>query len=333
MAQRVFAGNKCLNQAILVTLRATGCYTSKYAFLPPVPSPIPPMLTGISIVCFSASYGVALLLEVSRLLFRAPVRFVVMLLFIIAGLLAHTAYLFMLARAGWEGGLPLSSWYEWCLLGAWALAATYLVLVIRRPESAIGIFVLPLVEGLIGVSYLLKDAPPFARGEALQYWGTLHGVTLLLGMVAVMLGFVAGLMYLVQSYRLKHKLPPRPGFKLPSLEWLQKFSERSLVVSSVLLLMGLASGAVFNIVKQDRGLAWGDPVIVISTGLMVWLVAVLFFNGFYRPARQGRKVAYLTVASFVIVMLVLSIVWSSSNHAQQSLRGAEATATNQGADR
>lgn len=278
------------------------------------------MLTGVSLLCFTASYGVALLLEVSRLLFRAPVRFVIMLLFTVAGLIAHTIYLGMRAQEGLPGGMPLSSWYEWCLLGAWVLAATYLGLMIRRPETAIGIFLLPLVEGLIGVAYLLKDAPPFQRSEALKNWGMLHGVSLLLGTVAVTLGFVAGVMYLVQSYRLKHKLPPRAGFKLPSLEWLQRFSERSLVISSLLLLAGIASGAVFNVVKQRPDLAWSDPVVVISGGLCLWLIAALLFNAFYRPARQGRKVAYLTVASFVVVMLVLSIVWTSSNHAQAAGR-------------
>jgi ABC-type uncharacterized transport system permease subunit len=280
------------------------------------------MLSGISLLCFTASYGVALLLEASRLLFRAPVRFVIILLFAAAGLFAHTVYLGMRAQAQLPGGLPLSSWYEWCLLAAWVLAATYLGLMIRRPESALGIFVLPLVEALIGVAYLLKDAPAFERDEARHYWGMLHGVCWLLGMVAVMLGFVAGLMYLVQSYRLKHKLPPRQGFRLPSLEWLQTFSERSLVLSSLLLLAGIASGAVYNLVKQNSGIAWNDPVIVISGGLGAWLIVALLFNGLYRPARQGRKVAYLTVASFVMLLLLLGIVWSGSNHAQASDKAA-----------
>ena len=49
----------------------------------------------------------------------------------------------------------------------------------------------------------------------------LGGQLLLAGTVAVSFGFIAGIMYLVQSWRLKHKLPPQAGFKLPSLEWLQ----------------------------------------------------------------------------------------------------------------
>jgi hypothetical protein len=272
-------------------------------------------LSGITIVCFAASYGVTLLLEASRLFFRLPVRFIVMVLFAAAGLFAHTVYLAMLAQRELPGGLPLSSWQEWCLLAAWVLAATYLMLVLRRPESAIGIFLLPVVEGLIGVAYLLRDMPHFDRSEAQQYWGILHGVSLLLGTIVVSLGFVAGLMYLVQSYRLKQKLAPRPGFKLPSLEWLQNLNERSLVLSSGFLLLGIAAGTVLNIVRQEAGVPWTDRVIWISGVLVVWVAAALLFNGLYRPARQGRKVAYLTVASFVVLVLVLGIVWTSSQHA------------------
>jgi high-affinity Fe2+/Pb2+ permease len=70
-----------------------------------------------------------------------------------------------------------------------------------------------------------------------------------------------------------------------------------------------------NIVRQEEGVPWSDPAVWISGLLVAWVVAAVLFNGLYRPARQGRKVAYLTVASFVVLMLVLGIVWSSSQHA------------------
>ena len=47
----------------------------------------------ISVVCFAASYAVALACEASRLLFRSGVRGAVMVGFAAAGLVAHTAFL------------------------------------------------------------------------------------------------------------------------------------------------------------------------------------------------------------------------------------------------
>jgi len=226
-----------------------------------------------------------------------------------AGLLAHSMYLW--AQAGRDGA-PLSSWYHWCLLAAWVLAVFYLVMLVRRPASSIGIFVLPLVLGLIGMAYLVRDAAPYPLSEARSYWSTIHGAALLMGTVSVVIGFAAGLMFLVQSYRLKHKLPPSRGFHLPSLEWLQRINERSVLLSAFLLLVGLISGIVLNLIKHraraEAAVPWTDPVVVTSGVLFAWLVAATIFNYAYRPARMGRKVAYLTLANFVFLLLALSMV-------------------------
>ena len=49
-------------------------------------------ISRISVVCFAASYGVALICEVSRLWFRSGVRGITMIGFVTAGLIAHSLY-------------------------------------------------------------------------------------------------------------------------------------------------------------------------------------------------------------------------------------------------
>ncbi len=61
------------------------------------------MLSGISVTCFAASYAVTLGLEISRLFFRLRVRWLVMIGFAGAGLLAHTIYLWMHTRTELHG--------------------------------------------------------------------------------------------------------------------------------------------------------------------------------------------------------------------------------------
>ena len=53
-----------------------------------------------------------------------------------------------------------------------------------------------------------------------------HGMAILLGTAAVVVGFVAGLLYMLQSYRLKNKIIVTSGLRLPSLEKLQRISEK-----------------------------------------------------------------------------------------------------------
>jgi ABC-type uncharacterized transport system permease subunit len=202
--------------------------------------------------------------------------------------------------------VPLSSWYDWCLLASWILAAFYLFAVLRRLEFAVGLFLLPLVLALIGLAVLNRHSPPFPHADALAYWRWIHGIALLLGTVVVTLGLAAGVMYLVQSYRLKQKLPPRRGFQLPSLETLQKANQRALLVSTALMAGGLLSGIVLNL--EARRVPWTNPVVVSSAVLLGWLVAATAFEAFYKPARQGRKVAYLTLASFIFLALALGLV-------------------------
>jgi hypothetical protein len=272
------------------------------------------MLAKITIFCFAASYGVALLLEVSRLFFRLPVRLVVMLGFGVAGLFAHTLFLWNHAQTA-EGAL-LSSFHLWFLLAAWLLAATYVGLAAARPQSSIGIFMLPMVLILIAAAQFSDPKAVFQQDEAIAAWFKIHGFALLLGTVATALGFVAGLMYLVQSYRLKHKLLPRPGFRLPSLEWLQMVNKQTLYISAILVAVGVFAGVVLNILRRESGIRWTDPLILSSGGLLAWLFAATLFELLYKPAQQGRKVAYLTIANFVFLAAVLFIMlFANSQHA------------------
>ena len=277
------------------------------------------MLSGISIVCFTASYALALLLELSRLFFRAPVRLVVILLLTAAGLAAHTVYLWNRAQSV-GAGLPLSTWYDWYLVAAWVLAATYFGMLATRPQTSIGVFALPLVLLLVGVAYAFQDEAAFPRSRALQSWGLVHGSMLLIGTVTVSFGFVAGLMYLVQSYRLKHKLPPAEGLKLPSLEWLQNVNKQALWYSAWFIALGLIAGIILNAVKssgEGPAVPWTDSVVVSSAILLLWLIAATIFEWLYKPAQQGRKVAYLTVASFVFLAVVMAmLLLGSSEHAR-----------------
>jgi hypothetical protein len=273
------------------------------------------MLSGITILCFAASYAVAFGLELARALWRSLWLRWGALLFVIAGLLAQTLYLYTLAHREILEGVVFSRWYDWCLLAAWVVAAACLALWLRRPQTALGVFMLPMVLLLIAVAYPFRDAPHFARGDAQRVWGLLHGGTLLVGTTGVAIGFVVGLMYLVQSYRLKHKRPSAT-FKLPSLEWLQRMNEESLLISSFVLAIGLLTGVVLNAVKHAHNaaiVAWTEPTVWSSALLLVWLVAALTFNWLYKPARQGRKVAYLTMASFGFLAIVLGLVLYSQH--------------------
>ena len=57
--------------------------------------------------------------------------------------------------------------------------------------------------GLVAASQVASHQP-FAPDRTFYFWGLAHGLLLLLGTVTMCIGFLAGVMYLVQSYALKH---------------------------------------------------------------------------------------------------------------------------------
>ncbi len=255
----------------------------------------------VQVFCFLASYAVALGLEIARLWFRSGIRRAVSLGFVIAGWVAQTAFLYNSAAVA--NGSPLSSYRDWMLLAAWVLVLVYFYLACLHPTTHFGIFFLPLVLGLIVAADWFADPKPFAREPASKIWGAIHGVSILAATVTVLFGFAAGVMYLWQAQRLKHRRPPRVAIRLPSLEWLQTANARALLASMLLTGLAVGSGIVLN---------WLHPsvpwyVVAGLVAMFAWLLLHVIIGAFYRPIRQGRKVAYLTMVSFVFLVLALAL--------------------------
>jgi ABC-type transport system involved in cytochrome c biogenesis permease subunit len=265
------------------------------------------MDSGLKFFCFTACYAAALILELPGLWSKVSFRRAACLLAASVGVIVQTAYLGQ--RVVEMPYVPLASHHDWLLLAAWLLAVIYVGALFYYPRSSLGVFLLPAVLVLVGVA-MFADTQPLASFEAPRVWGLAHGVFLLLGTVAVLLGFLAGLMYLVQSHRLKHKLPLAEGLRLPSLEWLERVNSRSLGAAALLVGGGLLTGILSRFAQQggQGDVPWGDPVVLSLVAMFGWLVVAEAFRLVYPAARQGRKVAYLTIAAFLLLLLMLATV-------------------------
>ncbi len=271
-------------------------------------------LNKISVTCFAASYLVVFGVELSRLFWKAKLRPIVRIGFTVAGLFAHTVYMVYQGKLEIDqSGIWLSNWTAWCYAAAWLLAVAYMWFSIRKSRSVVGLFVMPLVLLLVLVGIALGDQNSFTVSEAKTGWSTVHGLSLMFATASVGLGFMFGAIYLMQAKRLEQKKVQSDRFRLPSLEWLHRCGERSLIASAILMGLGFVSGITINMLRQNdvEGplVAWDSPVIWSSAILFVWLLAVVVINFLYKPAQQGRKVAYLMVSSFLFLLLELVLVW------------------------
>ncbi len=129
---------------------------------------------------------------------------------------------------------------------------------------------LPAVLSLIAFARLVRDLEPFTRTEAVEVWRNVHAVSMAAGSTAVLVGFLAGAMYLVQSWRLKRH---RAGssLRLPTLETLGRLNRRCLVISTASVGLGLMSGVVMNLNRWGH-VSWTDRGVMLSLLLFVWLL-------------------------------------------------------------
>jgi ABC-type uncharacterized transport system permease subunit len=125
-------------------------------------------------------------------------------------------------------------------------------------------------------------------------------------------------MYLGQARRLKRKRLHAGGIRLPSLEWLQRANSRAIVVAVLMLGVGIVSGNILNRINMRQAsarLPWNDPVVLSTWLMFFWLLTASILSVVYRPAIQGRKVAYITLASFIFLAIMLSAgLLMSSRH-------------------
>ena len=271
-------------------------------------------LNRITETCFFASYALAWALELLRILFLRTTRFWSLVVGLtVAGCFAQTLFLWSRATTELSQGTVFASWADWMVIASWVIALAYLILAVRRPRNGMGLFMLPLPLVFISLALLQGNLQTFPRGDAAGIWGRIHGSLLLAGTVAAMLGFSGGVMYLVQSYRLKRKWSPQSGLQLPSLEWLQRVSRETSYVSSGLLLLGLFAGVIVKLNQPVAMVAWTDPLVLWSAVLFLWLASVSLFEWRYRPARKGHKVIYLTIASGALLGVSLLIIFFSGH--------------------
>jgi ABC-type transport system involved in cytochrome c biogenesis permease subunit len=257
-----------------------------------------PSLENVSIFCFAASYTVALALELAHLVSPRPVLRYVGLGFGGAGLLAQLIYVHVHPR-------PLASPAGSLLFLALILVVFYLYGTIHHYRLAWGLFVLPLILGLIGLAVSL-DEPELSYESAERWrriWGIVHGVLLLLVAVGVCVGFIASVMYLVQVRRLRAKVPPGEGMKLLSLERLEAMNRRAILWTFPLLTAGLLVGVAMQVYLGDLGQGWDSPRILSSLGL--WLVFAILLYLRYGAHARGRQVALLTLLAFAVLLVML----------------------------
>ena len=247
---------------------------------------------GITHSCFALSYLLALILT-----WAANRRWSgrVAAVCVAAGLVAHTAFLLIHQPSS-------ATAYGSLLLLGWLLAVSELLVLTRSQRRAWSQMILPLLVAVVGLARAMPPRDDSSRtwlaGES--FWGAVHGGLFLLAAVAVAIGFVASILYLVQASRLRRKLQPLPGMRRLSLESLERANRRAANIAFPLLTLGLLLGAMQGFASP---IDWGSVKFLATIGS--WTACGLLTYLRYRAHLPGRRLAWVTVATFFVMLLSL----------------------------
>lgn len=264
-------------------------------------------MQNVTLFCFFASYLCALALEAVRLLRPSEVCRWIALLFSVAGLVAHTAYLVVRSQSA---DLPplLASTHDWLLVLSWTIVLTHILVNAVNRVVPSGVFLLPVILLLVGAARYVSDAAETEQGT-LYWWTMAHASFLVLGIVGTTLTLPVSAMYLLQHRKLRGKVAAREGMQLFSLETLGRWNWWLVVVSVPMLTMGMACGVALSVLssgtKQEVDLAsW--PFLVLG-GL--WLLMIALFVWVVTARRiSGRVIAWRTAVVCGVLLASLLVL-------------------------
>jgi ABC-type uncharacterized transport system permease subunit len=204
---------------------------------------------------------------------------------------------------------------------AWCAVLLYLIgyHLFKKP-AALTSFFLPVVVLLAVAGEAIHVVPPQPDADRSNWW-MVHGIMMLLGYGAFAVACVTGVMYLVQEHQLKAKIMGKLFQRMPSLAVLDRMNVLAIGFGFTLYTVSLIAAAVGWGAKSSSPIDWVSTPLGIVT-VLTWILYLVAVNVRFLAALRGKKVAFLTIMGFVLVLFTLGIIFSVDNvHAMGALAG------------
>jgi ABC-type transport system involved in cytochrome c biogenesis permease subunit len=217
---------------------------------------------------------------------------------IYASLVVHGVLLGL--RIAHSPAAPLSGVRESLVLVTFLMVVGYLVTARFLRGEGIGALVLFVGGVAVTIAALTLPDTPAPLSEPLRsFWLWLHVPLCLLGFLAYALAGSAAAMYLMVSGLLKRHRAKAIWPSMPTLESLERFSNRMAELGFPLLTAGLVTGMIW------AGSVWGAPFRTTPKQVLAgitWCVYVVYFHVRSRRGMRGRKCAWLLVIGAVVAV-------------------------------
>lgn len=207
-------------------------------------------------------------------------------------------------------GLHLLTTFETILFFTWLLTTISLT-ASRFYRIELFVFLVNVVGFVVLTLNLLNDsagAVPLEPWQLVQHLLVVHIALVLCAYAAYTIAAVLSGMYLFLHGQLKRKAWTSAMRRLPSLETIDRFTYRAVLVGTPLLILSLGIAVASLLIENRTGLLTDWKVLAS-------LIAAVFYIGYLvkRAAlgQSGRQTALWNLAAFAV--LVLNVLLSSAS--------------------
>lgn len=183
---------------------------------------------------------------------------------------------------------------------AFLIMLVFMIVYVVYKTTSPGIVVFPLVFLLTFIASTSQQ--PFRLDSPVMHKGWLfaHIALIFTGYAALVLSFVASLLYLIQERSLKSKKAAGILSRLPALEVIDEMGYRSLLLGFPFMTLGLIAGTVVAQSTYGR-VDFLDPKIFLS--ILMWAVYLVMLYTRWTAGWRGRRAAYLASLAFVAAVV------------------------------
>jgi cytochrome c-type biogenesis protein CcsB len=237
-----------------------------------------------------AVYFLALVCAVIKLMSGRRLFDLAANLFIVAGLLAQTAYLGV--RWAQAGRAPFSNMFESLVVFAWAISAVYLLVRIRTgitwlAGAAAAISALALAHASTFESAIRPLMPALQSN-----WLSFHVMTCFLGYGGFAISALVAIGFLVSDRKSSSVLPEAKAT-------LETVLTKTISFGFLFLTLGILTGAVWANSAWGSYWSW-DPKETWS--LITWFIYAAFLHCRFMRGWRGRRAAWISIIGFASVL-------------------------------
>jgi ABC-type transport system involved in cytochrome c biogenesis permease subunit len=197
--------------------------------------------------------------------------------------------------------VPLTGLFDSLILLALIFGVLYLLIKPSVDQVWFGSVMVWAILGMVLVAALVAKPASRPQEVARTPWAVAHASFMILATASIVFAAANSALYLLGSYRLKHKAISQVLGRIPNMEALVHMHRLGVRAGFILLTVGIVSGLGLSLF--DTGIArWlADSKVVCIIGAWGLLGAILVLDRFGLLRIKAR--AYVTIVAFGLILV------------------------------